>query len=283
MICFRQMLRSLAVDSPTFVQSDRPPASTGFDAAEESAVVKPNRGSERDGAVPAHAPLSVGSFWRVAKPGLLGSMAAMAILTGASINSARGEVIIAYDATNSADGAAASEILSSVVPLDLSRGEGLGAAGGGTYNSSGWTADSTDYLEWGWSSSIPLDLTDLDLRYDRSSSGPAGIEIQLSVNGGDFDPIYTDADVLVDGEDAFDINLTGFTGVTSAAFRLLGSGASSASGTFDIEPLTGVVPDRGIVVNGVASVPEPSGLLLLGMAGLPAVYVLRRRRQKSST
>ena len=192
----------------------------------------------------------------------------------------RAEVIIAYDAMNSATGAAATETFPDLIPLELSRGDGLGAASGGTYNSSGWTTDANDYLAWGWQSSIPLDLTDLDLRYDRSNSGPTQIEILLAINGGDFTSVYFDSDVMLNGEDGWDINLSDFMSVSSAEFRLLGSGATSASGTLDIEPLSGVIPDRGIVVNGVKSVPEPSSLHLLGAVGCPALYLLHRSRRE---
>ena len=191
---------------------------------------------------------------------------------------AAAELIVAYDASNSTGGLAASESVAGLVPVDLNRGSGLSAGTGGTYNSSGWTDEVTDYLEWGWSSSPPLALTDLDLRYDRSSSGPGGLEILLSANGGPFESIFVDNDVSDAGEDNLDIDLSGFTNVTSATFRLLGSGASSASGTFDIEPFTGVTPDRGIVVNGITVVPEPSAIGLSAVAA--AVLALRRTTRR---
>ena len=159
--------------------------------------------------------------------------------------------------------AVATEWIPGVTPLDLSRGAGLNAGSGATFNSSGWTDEPTDYLEWGWSASQPIDLTDLDLRYDRSASGPSVVDIQLSINGGAFASIFNDP--LVDdlGEDVLDIDLTAFTDVTSATFRLFGTSASGATGTFDLEPLTGVSPNAAIVVSGTAvPVPEPSSQAL---------------------
>ncbi|MCA9152607.1 MAG: hypothetical protein KDA92_25060 [Planctomycetales bacterium] len=193
---------------------------------------------------------------------------------------AHAELILAYDSSNSATGAVASEWWPGVVTMPLVRGEGLSPGTGGTFNSSGWTEEPTDYLEWGWSSSQPINLSDLDLRYDRSSSGPAVVDIQLSVNGGAFQSIFHDSDVNVSGEDNFDIDLSAFTSVSSAAFRLFGTGASSGAGTFDIEPLSGVSPARGIVVNGsVAAVPEPSSFVLASLAiGCLGLHQLRRRK-----
>jgi hypothetical protein len=195
---------------------------------------------------------------------------------------AQAGLLVAYDGANSTGALPASEFDPLLTPIDLMRGSGLNAGTGATYNSSGWTDEATDYLEWGWSSSPPINLTDLDLRYDRSGSGPTSLDIQLSVNGGAYQTIYTDTDVLDTGEDALDIDLSSFLDVTSASFRLFGFGASSASGTFDIEPLGGVTPDRGIVVNGVAAVPEPSSLGLLLAAGLPLALIVRRRCWRNS-
>jgi hypothetical protein len=192
---------------------------------------------------------------------------------------AQAATIVAYDGANSPTTAAASQWLAGVTPLDLARGDGLGAGSGGTFNSSGWNDEPTDYLQWGWSASQPIDLTDLDLRYDRSASGPAIVDIQLSVNGGSYVSIFSDPSVDEGGEDVLDIDLTAYTGVTSATFRLFGSGASSGTGTFDLEPLSGVTPAAAILVSGIAApVPEPGAqaLAILGAVGLLA---LKRRRR----
>ena len=129
---------------------------------------------------------------------------------------ARGELILAYDSGNSPTGAAASESLAGITTFPLTRGAGLSPGTGGTFNSSGWTDETTDYLEWGWNSALPINLSDLDLRYDRSTSGPAVVDIQLSVNGGAFQSIFHDSDVDVAGEDVLDIDLTPFTNVSTA-------------------------------------------------------------------
>lgn len=190
------------------------------------------------------------------------------------------DTIVGYDAVNTPDGAPALDPLSGVTASDLIRGDGLKAGTGGTFNSSGWTDEATDYLEWGWTTSDPLNLTDLDLRYDRSASGPQAIDIRLSTNGNAYASIFTDDSVSTAGEDVLDIDLTSFTDVTSASFRLFGSGAASASGTFDIEPITGLSIPRGIVVNGTAAaVPEPAAIELASI-GMIGAMMLRGMNQR---
>lgn len=192
------------------------------------------------------------------------------------------EVIVGYEALNSPDESAVSDVMENVMALELSRGLGLMPGSGSTFNSAGWNEESNDYLEWGWSSSDPLDLTDLDLRYDRSNSGPSEIEILLAVNDGDFESIFVDPDVSVAGEDNLDIDLSAFSNVTSATFRLFGAHADAFTGTFDIEPMTAVSPPRGIVVNGITAVPEPEGLTLVLIASLSGVFLFAEVRRRSS-
>ncbi len=191
---------------------------------------------------------------------------------------AQAATIVAYDGSNSPTTAAPTQWFPGVAPLDLSRGAGLNAGSGATFNSSGWTDEATDYLEWGWSASQPIDLTKLDLRYDRSASGPSLVDVQLSINGGVFASIFNDPLVDEAGEDVLDIDLTAYTGVTSATFRLFGTNASGSTGTFDLEPLTGISPDAAIMVSGNAvPVPEPRSQALALMAGL-GLLVARRRQ-----
>lgn len=209
--------------------------------------------------------------------GLLG------ISTLCSGSTAKGDIIVSYEALNTPDGAPASDLFPGLAALDLTRGSGLGVGTGSTFNSSGWTDEATDYLEWGWTASTPVNLTDLDIRYDRSSSGPSSLDIQLAINGGAFSSVFFDSSVSDAGEDNLDIDLSSFTDVTSAVFRLFGFNASSAGGTFDIEPISGLDPARGIVVNGVAAVPEPSALVLTSIACVGLAWGRRKRGRRSRT
>ncbi len=196
---------------------------------------------------------------------------------------AEAEVIVAYETLNPEVGdVSTSEAAPHVQPLALRRGPGLSAASGATFNTRGWTTEGTidpeDYLEWGWNGSDFVDLAALDVRYDRSSSGPAQLEIQLAVNGGPFEQIFADADVDTSGESQLGIDLSRFGGVLSATFRLFGYSAGRSSGTFDLENYS-TAPNRAIMVSGTTSaVPEPGMLALIGSLGVGFVVAKTARR-----
>ncbi|MBI2479153.1 MAG: hypothetical protein HYV60_11125 [Planctomycetia bacterium] len=189
---------------------------------------------------------------------------------------ANADLIVAYNSSTNPDILSASEVGVGVTALDLSRGSGITPETGtlNTFNSEGFTESTlvaaqtaNDYLQWGWSTSTtPLNLTDLDIRYDRSSTGPDELAILLAVNGGEFQTFFTDTSVNANGENNLGIDLRSFTNVTSATFRLFAFGATSAAGTFDIENFQSS-PGRGIVVNGVAT-PEPGVLTFLSVLGI---------------
>ncbi|MGL5083095.1 MAG: Ig-like domain-containing protein [Microcoleaceae cyanobacterium] len=147
-----------------------------------------------------------------------------------------------------------------VTGLDLTRGSGIISATGSTFNSSGWNDSvdlpgaiaNNDFLQWGFNSTTAYDLSDLDIRYDRSGTGPNQVNIQISVNGGAFQSFFSDSSVSDVGENNPDLNLSGFTNVTAATFRLYGFGATAAAGTFDIENALDF-GNTGIVLSGTES------------------------------
>ncbi len=199
-----------------------------------------------------------------------------AVATGMS----QGATIVGYDASGTAGPLPASLAAASVSAIDLIRGDGLGAASGGTFNSSGWTGEADDYLQWGWMSSATWDLTDMDIRYDRSGTGPTSLMVQLSVDDGPWQTVFKDDDVLETGESQLGIDLSAFQGVGSATFRLTADGAASSTGTFDLEPLAGTEPPLGLVVRGVQAVPEPSAAILLAFGVLCLAGNIQARQVK---
>jgi hypothetical protein len=180
-------------------------------------------------------------------------------------------LVLGYDSTNPngangppAPDLAAAEHSSLISPLLLSRGAGVTANTGITFNSSNWSLantvdfNSNQYIQWGWSAgSQSLDLTTMTLQYDVSPSGPSQLTIALSVNSGGFQPIFTDTSINPSDETAT-IDLSAFNDVDSAIFRLFGYSASSSGGTLDIEEIF-EGGARGILIRGdLAAVPEPS-------------------------
>lgn len=174
-------------------------------------------------------------------------------------------------------------VASGISATTYTRGPGLSPAGASsTFNSSGFTVSGTeanavtngDFITWGFSSATPYDLTDFDIRYDRSATGPSGIRIDFQANGGAFQTVWSDATVDVNGETIIGTSLASFGNVTSGIFRLIGFGATDSGGTFDFENTAAISsPNSSFQLNGSpTAVPEPksvaflAALLLAGMA-----------------
>lgn len=180
-----------------------------------------------------------------------------------------------------------SNVAANISAIDLSRGAGLVLATGGTFNSNNWhegtdlasAQSNNNYLTWGVSvaSGYELNLTDVEIRYDRSGTGPSVAEILMSTDGfATSTSVWSDGAVSDLGEDNFfALVANGLTG--NVEFRLFAWGASSSNGTFDIETINFAGGGTyGIRLNGeVVLVPGASSLALLGLGGLVAS---RRRR-----
>ncbi|NMH87411.1 T9SS type A sorting domain-containing protein [Flavivirga algicola] len=179
-----------------------------------------------------------------------------------------GQEIISYSSNANA---ACSGVISFDSNIDLAsssgvcRGSGITANAGGTYNSRGWTTsssiDANDYLEWTVTPDLgyEIDLTTMDLTYDRSGSGPTMVDIQVDTGSG-FSSVFTDASVSPGTEDNNGIDLSAYTNITGTiTFRLYAFNATLAAGTFDIDENTAT--DKGIIINGsVNALPACSGL-----------------------
>ncbi len=189
---------------------------------------------------------------------------------------------------------------SSVAAADLSAGSGISAASGGTYNWNNWADDPGDvpnisYAEaigenefWTWGLTVigsqPLALESMDIRVDRSGTGPNEFEIKASINSGAEVSVQThDFGDGSSGVDFVGIDLTGLAQLNpgdTIEFFLAAWGADSGGtsnfGTFDLETVdfNGSDP-RSIRING-SIIPEPTSALF-GLLGLSLIF---RRRKK---
>ena len=179
--------------------------------------------------------------------------------------------IAAYSGKSSPSATAASNASATA----LSRGSGLGTGSGASFNSNNWTTTSTagdaitnnDYIEWTITanSGYTVNVTSIEIDYDRSGSGPSKVFIRTSSDSYGSD-IFSDASVSSSGEEntISSLNLTSANG-GAITFRLYGYGASSTGGTFDIEDDLGTTlgtADIGIILNGsinsAGSVDDPT-------------------------
>ncbi|MCX7425625.1 MAG: hypothetical protein NTW96_08390, partial [Planctomycetia bacterium] len=173
---------------------------------------------------------------------------------------ASGEVILAYEPI--------SGIVSppSIVGADVSgmpmmRGPGLTPVEipGHGFMSSGFTPirspiaseAAEDYVSWGFESTVPWDLAAMDIAYF-SASGPGAIHISLSVNGGPFEWVYMDHVVpqFPQRAEVTNIDLSTYTDVVYAEFRLYGWAAPDPNGLFSICPTTTFDGVNGLIVYG---------------------------------
>ncbi len=158
---------------------------------------------------------------------------------------------------SSANNTACSGIIfndANITSTGVCRGSGIIRNGGGTYNSRNWTQtgviDINDYLEWTITPNpgYQINLSTMDIRYDRSNTGPDMAEIQVD-DGSGFTTIFTDSAVNPIGENNNGIDLTAFTNIMgSITFRLYAYNATHTNGTFDIEEHT--TTNKGLIING---------------------------------
>lgn len=211
-----------------------------------------------------------------------------ALLIGSAV-AAQSATLVAFDGVSGTSVPGTLEA-PGVTGFDLGRSVGVVENTGSTFNSRDWE-EGTDKLSalvnnnaifWGFTTTIAYDLTSVELAYDRSNTGPVSISIDLFVNNVFQGEIFADTDVSTSGETAL-IDLSAFDAIEgSVFFRLLGWGATSSLGTFDIEDKVSLGAEKyGIVISGeaVPAVPLPAGLpLLLGGVGVLAMARRAKRR-----
>ncbi|MBX3436219.1 MAG: PEP-CTERM sorting domain-containing protein [Planctomycetaceae bacterium] len=220
----------------------------------------------------SHLFMQAKQSWRSVAFGVLAAVAAC--------KEANADLILSYVAGNSGSIAPSFEA-EYVTGSSLTGGPGI-AFHGGEFSWSQWGGASlsdailnNDYFQWGFTSTHKFHLSDLDIRYDTLGNGPKSLAIQVSINGGAFQTIYTDTAVSVSGFNATDIDLSAFSGVTSAVFRLFAWNARHDHGRLDLRN-SSTFGNAAIVVNGRAT-PEPASLAMMGVACC-AFAVVRRRR-----
>jgi hypothetical protein len=119
----------------------------------------------------------------------------LATLAFGAMSASAQQTIVQYGSANTTS-LAPTVVDGAVSANNLNAGPGLGLNTGSTFNFNGWDTASTtfdaaaaagDFWTFGFSITDPnalVDLTTMDIRLDRSGTGPDDFEIRASVNGG---------------------------------------------------------------------------------------------------
>jgi hypothetical protein len=157
--------------------------------------------------------------------------------------------------------------------------------GGANYTWSGWPTGANVFgqgFDFSFTSSSTYNLSDLQIRAERTAQGPMNMELFVDTGSG-----FTSYGSLAVPTTAGTLTYTlGLTNVTSASFQLRGSLAGNSgtnatfamldSGNFD----AGMTAD--LVVNGsIVAVPEASAFMFGGaICAVAGLWSLRQRRRR---
>ncbi len=139
------------------------------------------------------------------------------------------------------------------------------------YVAEGWSTggfDANDFFEFKITAAagFVMNFESFVFKGQRGANGPTQFELRSSVTG--TSSIGTITSNTNNQEPAITVDLSGaaFQNVADITFQLFGWGADTASGGFSINEYS---------FNGMTAVPEPTSLILVGMACAP--MLLRRR------
>ena len=168
------------------------------------------------------------------------------------------------------------------------RAAGLSAnAGSNSFNSSGWTGEATDYVEFGMTVDPGFDvaLDTLVISTKASSTGPGFLDVFTSLDG--FASPFTM--LTQPGTNYLDeiIDLTPL-GTVSGTFTIrlvqngtvsAGGGVTGPTGTLRVADYFDGAYTAPEITGTTMPVPEPSTIVLLGLGGV-SLFMLKRRRKR---
>lgn len=169
--------------------------------------------------------------------------------------------------------------------LGLTRGAGVVSNSGGDFNTRNWTSNSAvdakandEYLEFSLTTGDAANITSLNIRIDRSGTGPNNYLLEYS-----FDAFSTAGTEALSANNVTSTSPITYTATTNPSnftgtvtYRLFAWGASSINGTLDIEELGGVpVANDGVRIEGNKMVTAPVSLFGFEVAMLNGAAELK--------
>lgn len=195
--------------------------------------------------------------------------------------------LVEYGTAGSTTSLAASSSDASVTPNNLTAGTGIDVQNFSTFNFTNWdpantsaqdAIDDDETWRFGFNALANIALTTLDIRLDRSGTGPDNFELFAAIDMGPRTSILSfDFNDATAGVNFLNVDLSSFslTAGQSMGFLLAAYNSESTSGTFDLETFSGDVALR--ISGDVAAVPVPAAVWLFGSAMMGLAGVRRKK------